>query len=223
MEKRLRVFYAAGPGDVVGTYRHWRAGEDDPSQIAVTYSGQFFDLCRELGAIARVVSRHPRRDRIHDNAFDVANCPALFDKRSGVLFHVGQYLYNLWIAWQAMRWRADVCIISDLSYLAPLWIAKWFGLRLVISEHCTLWPVLLSPKRLRKAVLWVDRKFYRSGADGILSISEAASQQIRDWTGSDSVEVVPFFPSYRRTTFSGIGPNDPTQRLFGCCSPGAWN
>ena len=30
----LRVFYAAGPGDVIGTYRHWCEGRDDPHQVA---------------------------------------------------------------------------------------------------------------------------------------------------------------------------------------------
>ena len=39
--KPLRILYAAGPGNVLGTYRHWRGGEDDPSQVAMTYSGQF--------------------------------------------------------------------------------------------------------------------------------------------------------------------------------------
>ena len=44
----LRILYAAGPGDVIGTYRHWKEGRDDPSQIAITYSGQFYSLCKEL-------------------------------------------------------------------------------------------------------------------------------------------------------------------------------
>ena len=43
-QRPLRIVYAAGPGDVVGTYRHWKEGRDDPSQVAITYSGQFYDL-----------------------------------------------------------------------------------------------------------------------------------------------------------------------------------
>ena len=60
----LRILYAAGPGDVVGTYRHWKEGRDDPSQVAVTYSGQFYDLCRDLGAEGYVISYCPRPDKL---------------------------------------------------------------------------------------------------------------------------------------------------------------
>ena len=42
----LRLMYAAGPGDIIGTWKHWKEGRDDPSQVAITYSGQVYDLCR---------------------------------------------------------------------------------------------------------------------------------------------------------------------------------
>ena len=46
-----RLMYATrGHGDVIGTWRHWKEGRDDPGQVAMTYSGQFYDVCRELGA-----------------------------------------------------------------------------------------------------------------------------------------------------------------------------
>ena len=59
MSRRLRILYAAGPGDVVGTYRHWKSGVDDPSQVAITYSAQFYQLCKELDADGYVISVPP--------------------------------------------------------------------------------------------------------------------------------------------------------------------
>ena len=57
--RAVRIFYAAGPGDIIGTYRHWSRGEYDPSQIHVTYSAQFFDVCRNIGAQAMSTTRCP--------------------------------------------------------------------------------------------------------------------------------------------------------------------
>ena len=49
----MKIFYASGPGNVIGTYRFFRAGEHDPSQIAITYSGQFFEVCRKFDVADR--------------------------------------------------------------------------------------------------------------------------------------------------------------------------
>ena len=76
--KSLRILYAAGPGDVIGTYRHWKQGLDDPSEVAVTYSSQLFDVCRELGAEAWVISYHPRRQKLRDGPFVVEHRPLPF-------------------------------------------------------------------------------------------------------------------------------------------------
>src|SRR4029450_5362342 len=86
----LRILYAAGPGDVVGTFRHWRQGRDDPSEVAVTYSGQFYDLCRDLGAEADVISHCPRRDEQRDGRFRVQHRPVPFMKAPGPLYLLGQ-------------------------------------------------------------------------------------------------------------------------------------
>src|SRR6476469_6068885 len=85
-QRPLRILYAAGPGDVVGTFRHWKEGRDDPSQVAVTYSGQFYELCREIGACAYVISHCPRRDRESDAQFRTENRPVPFLHSPGALY-----------------------------------------------------------------------------------------------------------------------------------------
>src|SRR3954469_9280014 len=90
MSRPLRIFYAAGPGDVIGTYRHWSAGRDDPSQVAVTYSAQFLDVCRALGAAGYVMSSHPQRGGIQDGPFRVEHRPIPFTKGPAALYHLGQ-------------------------------------------------------------------------------------------------------------------------------------
>lgn len=74
----LRIVYAAGPGDVIGTYHHWAAGRDDPSQVAVTYSSQFYDFCRETPACGYVISSNKRKDRVEQENLIVEHRPVLF-------------------------------------------------------------------------------------------------------------------------------------------------
>ena len=71
MATRLRLFYAAGPGNIIGTYRHWKNGQDDPSQVVLTYSGQFYDVCRELDARAYVIATCPIPGHIVDGNFRI--------------------------------------------------------------------------------------------------------------------------------------------------------
>ena len=90
-----RILYAAGPGDIIGTYRHWKAGRDDPSQVAITYSGQFYSLCRELGAQGLVISYCPRVEQLSDGEFRLEHRPVRFGKGPGALYHLGQIWYGL--------------------------------------------------------------------------------------------------------------------------------
>ena len=60
--KPLRILYAAGPGDVIGTYNHWINRQDDPSQVSVTYSGQFYEVCCALDAEGYVISSYGKKE-----------------------------------------------------------------------------------------------------------------------------------------------------------------
>src|SRR5687767_10128194 len=113
MSRPLRILYAAGPGDVLGTYRHWKAGRDDPSQVAVTYSGQFYDLCREIGAEGYVISYCPRRDRIIDGPFRVEHRPVAFQRGPGPLYYAGQVWSGLLLTGAALRYGADVVVMMS--------------------------------------------------------------------------------------------------------------
>src|SRR5436305_14053187 len=81
MPRPLRILYVAGPGDVAGTYAHWKAGRDDPSEVAVTYSGQFFDVCRELGAPGYVIASSAKPADVRDGQFRIVHRPIPFARR----------------------------------------------------------------------------------------------------------------------------------------------
>src|SRR5271154_641190 len=105
MRKPLRIFYAAGPGNVIGTYRHWKQHRDDPSQLAVTYSGQFYQVVRDLGAKAYVIASCPVRDRVRDGEFNIQHWPIPFEDNSGPLYHFGQLIYGLRLLMASLWFR----------------------------------------------------------------------------------------------------------------------
>jgi hypothetical protein len=77
------ILYAVGPGDVVGQYRDLLEGRETPFQMAMSFSRQFLDGCDGSGAVAHLMSWHPRRDALKVGRHRVENRP----KRS--LYYAG--------------------------------------------------------------------------------------------------------------------------------------
>lgn len=203
--KAQRVFYMAGPGDVIGTYEHWRDGVDDPQQVSVAYSNQFYEVCQRNGWRGSVVSYCPRRAVVRDGGFRIEHLPVPFQNRSGALFHLGWYAFSLAVAWRAIRERADVAVLMTGTHLVPYWLLRLFGTRIVMTQHCVLWPKLLGARGAWKLVHALDRSFFRN-ADAILSISDDVSEQIAELTGGRTATPIPFLPTYRPQTFDGAAP-----------------
>jgi len=111
-DRPLRLMYAGGPGDIIGTWRHWKEGRDDPGQVAMTYSGQFYDVCRELGAKGYAIAYHPRRERVGDDQFRVEHRPIHFRTASAPLYHLGQTYSAVQMIFRALRFRADAFVVA---------------------------------------------------------------------------------------------------------------
>ena len=116
----LCILYAAGPGDVIGTYRHWKAGQDDPREVARTYSGQFFDVCRDLGARGYVITTRPNRQRLIDGDFIIEDRPVPGLKAGGIGYHLGQAAYGVRLALSAPITGASSFIIAAADTVMPL-------------------------------------------------------------------------------------------------------
>ena len=58
----FRIFYAGGPGNVIEAHEYWMAGTHYPNEVSITYSSQFEDFCRDVGAEAYIIAG-PRKRR----------------------------------------------------------------------------------------------------------------------------------------------------------------
>ncbi len=212
--RSLRVFYAAGPGDVVGTYRHWCAGHDDPTQTHVTYSGQFFEACRAAGAIGYVMSSHPRTERVDDERFTVEHRPIAFADHGGLRYHLGQLWYGLRMIATIKRWRADVAVVATGTHWFVLRLLPWLGVKVVPTLHCTLWPKYKKVSRINRWLLRLAKPLFRRGAFAVLSASHDINQQLAALCGGAHRPVIDFLPYYKRDDFAGVAPVDPGRRPY---------
>jgi glycogen(starch) synthase len=203
----MRILYAAGPGDVIFTYRHWVNGEEDPSQVSMTSSGMFYELCRENGHQAYVISTCHRRGTLTDGNFKIVQHAMPFERGPGPLYHIGQIYAGLRLVWAAMTFRADMAVIVDGStYWVVLRILPLLGIRVIASLHCVLYPKYRPLTRLQRALRRISRTFFVRDALRILTMSDDIARQVIETTNGRQRPTLPFLPTYRRNKFEGIAP-----------------
>jgi glycosyltransferase involved in cell wall biosynthesis len=214
----LRILYAAGPGDVIGTWRHWVAGRDDPAQVAVTYSSQFFDFCRENSASGFVISSHPRKEKVSEGNLRIEHRPIAFPRGPSLLYHVGKIWSGLRTVVSAIEFGADAVIVADGVHWFVLGLLPWVGIAVVPTLHCVLWPKTRPPTGIIDRFFWVlHRRFFRKRVTAILSLSSDITQQLQPILKGKPLPIIPFLPSYRPESFGdGFGPppEDGKFRVF---------
>lgn len=207
MDRAPRIFYAAGPGDVIGTSLHWRQGRDDPSQLAMTYSGQFYTLCRERGASAYVVCHGKASRRVIHGAFHLERRTLRYTNSTGLAYHLEQLWYGLWLCASAIRFQADVAVVAIDLHWFILGLMRWAGIHIIPSLHCLLWAKgQRRGARLRSAIDACNRHFFRKQAAGLLCVSRDVAGQVFQLLGIAQVPIELFLPTYRASTLAGLAP-----------------
>lgn len=215
MPKPLRILFAAGPGDVIGTYNHWIKGQDDPSQVAITYSSQFYQVCCALNAQSYVISSCEEKKFVRDGRFTIEHRPILYRSASGLLYHFGQLWYNLHLVFSAVRFRADVAlVINNTTHLFVFSLLPWLGVQVVPSVHCVLWRKYTPRRMVESLILKLSRSLFVSNCFAILTASEDISEQVAQLTSGQHQPLVNFLPTYRRTEFAGVAAPDSKRSPF---------
>lgn len=204
----LRVLYAAGPGNVIRTYRDWKAGQEDQTQFSVTYSSQFYSLCRELGIQGYIVSSHFDQQRISDGQFTLEHRPKKLGL-SGVSYHLNEIGYGLRLVRSAFKFRADFAIVdSGTTHWFVLALLSWLGIKVIPSLHCVLWRQYVPRRRVEKVLLSLNRHLFQQNSHAVLAVSRDIAAQVRELAGEQASPIQPFLPLYQRHLFTAIqAPN----------------
>lgn len=207
--------YAAGPGDVIGTYNHWVEGRDDPSQVAMTYSGQFYEVCRALDARAYVIASCAKKNLLRDGNFTIEHRPVPLRSSSKLLNHLGQLWYGLRLIASAVRFRADAAVVVDgTTYWFLVSLLPRLGVRVIPSLHCVLWRKYAPQKASEKLMLSLSRDLFVKHSTAILTASDDISEQLEQLAGNQPLPLVPFLPTYRRAEFAEVSAPEESHSPF---------
>lgn len=206
MTNQLCIAYAAGPGDVVNTFKYWQKGEDDPQQVAITYSGQFFDLCKRLGARGIVLSSNQREGLVKTDQFHVENIPSV-PSGKGVGFHYRQIQSSVEFLRRSRALGAKIFVISDATgHWFPFSLMKHPDEKIIPTLHCVLWSRFRPLTKVRRVLNALENKFFRKDASGILCVSRAIASQAKEVAQLPTLSPEIFNPVYRTDTFNKIAP-----------------
>lgn len=208
-----RIMYAAGPGNILGTYEHWRSGKDDPTQISMTYSGQFYELCDHLGAKGYAIACSEEKAKHQDDQFIIEHRPIPWQNASGLLYHIGYIWYGLSLVLSSLMWRADALVVSNGSthwfVLLPL---KLLGVEVIPTIHCLLWAKYLPRKKTQKIILSLDS--YLLSNSRVLVASKDIAEQLESIAIKDQYSIVEFLPTYKKELFEKIAPPRDNRSPF---------
>lgn len=211
--KKLRLFYAAGPGDIIGTFRYWQQKKADPSYLGITDSGQFYDLVQELNAEALLIASCQRVDEVREGPFTIKHIPGLGG--SGLAYHVNQVSYGIRMCYEAIRYKADYAVIEEGTSHWFVWnILNWFGIKAIPSLKCLFWPEFRPLSRKQKILNFMNRSFFRKKAQAILSMSDVIQKQALEITGAEHPPAMTFLPIYKKEVFDPIAPPRIADRPF---------
>jgi glycogen synthase len=208
------IYYAAVAGDVLGTYLRWRSGQSDERQTALTYSGQFFELCKRLGRAGIASFPSAEKKKIIDAAFDVHSRP--FGRfGNGIGFYVNHVCRAVWLLIDVARSRAsDVIVMDGVTFYFLLLPLSWFGRRVFLSIHTVIGSQGANQGFLQRTTARLDAWFIRRHCAGCLVASPRIAAHLCLLTGCQTESVSLFYPTYDHAAFASFLPPDPTMRPF---------
>jgi len=211
-----RLFYVSGgAANIIAAQEAWRIGQQDPTEVSITFSSQIADFCRGIGAEAYFVSPHADARTVELDEFILEHRPKKGGRALG--YHFDEIVYALGLLRTARRFKADIALMDSGAtpvFMLPLF--KLFGIPVVSILHNTLWPAHFRPQRLRNHIVhWLDRIFWRRSAAGAIAVSPECERQIRHEAPRLSYPVVQVRAQFHRDYFAAIPPAPPhEQRPF---------
>lgn len=204
--KPLKILYASGPVDAASAYRHWLDGEIDPKHCTIPFVHQFYDLCKELGAHAYVISRAERPDYIKDENFTIRHSPVPFQHHSSsLLYYFGQLLVGLQLILSVLTYRPDFLVIQS-GRVFPLFLSPiaWMGVKVIPSYHVVLWPKYKEKTKAMNLVWHLSQRLFQEDCTAVLSTSKDITEQIKELASGSDRPVIEFLSIYQENQFDQV-------------------
>jgi glycogen(starch) synthase len=208
-----KIFFAHGPGDAAGTLKSWASNIEDISIIAKTYSGQVFDLAKELGSELLVITDNPNSHMLAADRISVESLPR-GDMGRGWKYWVNMKRHAECVARRASDFGADVAIVSLHYGLLSLAAFKKYQIPVILDMHNTLWPMGLEPHLLRRVLLKTIAVKGQSGLEAVIAVSPECGRQLnRLITEKPVFEHIPQYPENLQNISSNKNPLSPSEEF----------
>ena len=172
-----KIFFAHGPGDAAGTLKSWASNIEDDSIIAKTYSGQVFDLAKELGSELLVITDNLSSHKLDADKISVESMPR-GEMGNGWKYWVNMKKHAEHVARRASDFGADVAIVSLHYGLLSLSAFKKYQIPVILDMHNTLWPMGVEPHFVRKLLLKTMAFNGQSGLEAVIAVSPECGRQL---------------------------------------------
>lgn len=206
-----RVIYVAGPGDAISAHKSWKSGVHDPTEVAITFSGQIEQYCKEVGAALSIVCYHRRRETLKDGETIIEHLPKFWPEAGGLAFHARELVYGLMLLYRALRFRADTAIL-DSGCTHYFWQSLFAlsGMRVVPVLHNALWPNGYRPRNpVARAIEFLDGFFWRHVPVASLCVSPLCARQVQVLAGPKVKPLVQIRAQFDGGYFASIPPTPP--------------
>ncbi len=215
-EKVLIVLYAAGPGNVLGTYRHWRTGVEDPNEVSLTYSGQFFDVVESMNGRAIVIASHSPPTKDSSGNFRIEHWVRSSQGKRGVWYHIHELKYCGKLIWKALVKRVSVVLLGDIQHWWIFSILGVFGIKVVPTLHCSLWPAGNRPKGYKDRIIQsLNGWFWRRVASASICVSPECMRQLNELTRNRTLgPIYVGLAQFNKGHFDRIPAPPATRRPF---------
>ena len=222
-----RVFFAAGPGDIIQAHKEWRQGSPASTEVSLTFSPQYEEFCRQIGAEAYLVAYHRRKEILRDGPFTLEHRPKPMPGASGVRYHLAEILYGLGLCASALRFRAHAAVIeSGSTHYFVMTLFRLLGIKVVLMMHNSLWPSGFPPtSRSRKLILWLDSWFFRTIPTATVAISPECTRQVQQITRGRATAQYQMRTQYEPGFFARIPriPRTTGALSISCTSAGSFS
>lgn len=174
-----RVSFLGGPGDVFGTYEHWKQRRHDPRVPIITYSAQFFELMSALDARAQVIVARQSTE-IEDSQFrfdSVTRSP--FQNRRE--YFASERAYGDQVVEKINEFDPHI-VIGATDFPSSHWSLLGKGRYFILSAHNTFWPRHRKPKDPKALVKQFLLRKHAKAIDDAVCTSLECSKQISEVT-----------------------------------------
>lgn len=186
----MKLLFASGPGDVVGSYRQWKEGREDQRVPVRTYTNMFFDTVAARGAEAMVLHGHPDREELTEGSITIRAMP--HGGKQGILaFSVDKFRAARRFADAINEFHPDFAILSSaLPLLVPTFLKPDIAVH--YTMHNTFW-AMGNPNPEGALKTFVRNTFRRATIAkfrGAICTSEECRRQLLPFIGPDKPVLV---------------------------------